>query len=303
MVAGIVLGAGAMLSTANATGVPGESASNPIVVASPNDVPQGAIEDEVSTFVTDNECDTTRSWVLTVHHPAVTHVVHHDAVTHTVHHDAVTHVIHHDAVPAVYGPDLWWNWSPNYTHGPQDYTPEFPNDERGTWQGPHENGGPDQDTYGTFNSSNGNSGNSSWFHREHGELITPGQDAYDETVVDQEAYDEVIVDQEAFDETVTDQEASDEVTFYAWTDGVTCTTDTPTPTPTPTPPVDNPSPKPPVNTPHNPSGHKPPAALAPPVARSLPNAGLSDTANTSLFVGLGLLIAGSGLLLLSRKRA
>lgn len=75
-------------------------------------------------------------------------------------------------------PDLWWNWSPNDTKGPQDYEPGFPVDARGTWQGPHANGGPQQDTYGTFNASNGNSGNSSWFHREKGTedqviVITP----------------------------------------------------------------------------------------------------------------------------------
>ena len=85
--------------------------------------------------------------------------------------------IHHDAVPAT--PDLWWNWSPNKDQGPFDGPPAFPNDDRGTWQGPHENGGPDQDMFGTFNSSNGENGRASWFHREHG---NPGQDAYDEVI-------------------------------------------------------------------------------------------------------------------------
>ena len=75
--------------------------------------------------------------------------------------------------PAVYGPDLWWNWSPNDTQGPQDYVPAFPSDDRGTWQGPHENGGPMQDTYGTFQTGGGNS---PFFHREHGALITPATD-------------------------------------------------------------------------------------------------------------------------------
>lgn len=63
-------------------------------------------------------------------------------------------------------PSQWWNWSPNHSQGPQDYEPNWPEDERGTWQGPHTNGGPDGE--GTFNVSNGNSGNSSWFHREPG---------------------------------------------------------------------------------------------------------------------------------------
>jgi hypothetical protein len=63
-------------------------------------------------------------------------------------------------------PSKWWNWSPNNYQGPQDFEPNWPVDERGTWQGPHTEGGPDGE--GTFNVSHGNSGNSSWFHREPG---------------------------------------------------------------------------------------------------------------------------------------
>lgn len=73
-------------------------------------------------------------------------------------------------VPTVSEPDRWWNWSPNDSQGPQDYTPDFPNDDRGTWQGPHNNGGPKQGTYGTFRNGGGNS---SFFHREKG-ASTPG---------------------------------------------------------------------------------------------------------------------------------
>ena len=69
-------------------------------------------------------------------------------------------------------PDLWWNWSPNHAQGPQDYVPAFPSDERGTWQGPHENGGPMQDRYGTFQTGGGNS---PFFHREQGTEGDPGQ--------------------------------------------------------------------------------------------------------------------------------
>ena len=69
-------------------------------------------------------------------------------------------------------PDLWWNWSPNHAQGPQDYVPAFPSDARGTWQGPHENGGPMQDTYGTFQTGGGNS---PFFHREEGTEGDPGQ--------------------------------------------------------------------------------------------------------------------------------
>lgn len=132
-----------------------------------------------------------------------------DAYTETINHLAVTHVVHHEAVAAT--PDLWWNWSPNKNQGPFDGPPSFPVDARGTWQGPHENGGPDQDTFGTFNSSHGQSGNVSWFHREHG---TAEVAAYDETVVDHEASVETV-----------DHSA------------VTCTTD-PTTAPTPDPVAD-----------------------------------------------------------------
>ncbi len=69
-------------------------------------------------------------------------------------------------------PDLWWNWSPNNAQGPQDYVPAFPSDDRGTWQGPHENGGPLQDTFGTFQTGGGNS---PFFHREQGTEGDPGQ--------------------------------------------------------------------------------------------------------------------------------
>jgi hypothetical protein len=127
----------------------------------------------------------------------------------TVHHDAVTHeetvvdveaydekVIDQQAQPAVDA--LWWNWSPNKDQGPFDGPPSFPTDERGTWEGPHHNGGPDQDTTGTFNSSNSDNGRASWFHRIGGSPALPEishlvhHDAVTHTitVVDVEAYDE-----------------------------------------------------------------------------------------------------------------
>jgi hypothetical protein len=46
--------------------VPGTSPENPIVVTDPAEVPEGAVEDEVSTYETPEACDTTRSWVLTI---------------------------------------------------------------------------------------------------------------------------------------------------------------------------------------------------------------------------------------------
>jgi hypothetical protein len=109
------------------------------------------------------------------------------AYTETINHPAETHVVHHDAVEAT--PDQWWAWSPNKDQGPFDGPPSFPSDARGTWQGPKDNGGPDQDTYGTFNTSNNDNGNGSWFHREHG---TAAADAFDETITDKAAWVETI---------------------------------------------------------------------------------------------------------------
>lgn len=134
-----------------------------------------------------------------------------------VHHDAVTHEEEGDAP--------WWNWSPDDTKGPQDYTPDFPNDERGTWH-LHSTGGPEKDSYGTFNVSNGGSGNSSWFHREHGEVV-------------------VVVDHEAYDEPGTPAvgEPQIKVVDVEGHDAVTCDEPSWTPTYT-TPPSDEPTDEP-----------------------------------------------------------
>ena len=75
-------------------------------------------------------------------------------------------------------PSKWWVWAPDNTHGPQDYEPNFPTDDRGKWVGPKTNGGPDQNTFGTFNASHGNSGNSSWFHRNPGVPGVAGTEGY-----------------------------------------------------------------------------------------------------------------------------
>jgi hypothetical protein len=106
------------------------------------------------------------------------------AFTETINHPAVTHVVHHDAVDAV--PSMWWNWSPNKDQGPFDGPPDFPTDARGTWEGPHTNGGPGQDQVGTFQQGEGNG---SWFHRS---AAVEGQDAFDETVTDTAAWTETI---------------------------------------------------------------------------------------------------------------
>ena len=97
------------------------------------------------------------------------------AYTEVIDHPAVTQVVHHPAVDAQ--PSQWWNWSPNKDQGPFDGPPSFPTDARGTWEGPHTEGGPDGT--GTFNVSNNDNGHSPWFHRE---AAVPGQDAWDETV-------------------------------------------------------------------------------------------------------------------------
>lgn len=70
---------------------------------------------------------------------------------------------HDEVVPGT--PSKWWNWSPNKDQGPFEGPPAFPEDERGTWQGPHTEGGPGQDQVGTYQASNGQ-GNSDWFHRQ-----------------------------------------------------------------------------------------------------------------------------------------
>ena len=60
-------------------------------------------------------------------------------------------------------PSQWWNWSPNNNRGPFNGPPAFPTDSRGTWQGPHTNGGPAGT--GTYQMGNGHG---SWFHRQAG---------------------------------------------------------------------------------------------------------------------------------------
>jgi hypothetical protein len=72
----------------------------------------------------------------------------------------------------------WWNFSPDDNRGPFEGPPAFPTDPRGTWQGPHTEGGPSQDLTGTFQQG---SGNAPWFHREAGTEGTPGQEEVSHT--------------------------------------------------------------------------------------------------------------------------
>jgi hypothetical protein len=111
----------------------------------------------------------------TIEHPAVTHIVHHPAVTHEE-----TEVV---------TPEIWANWAPNDTRGPQDYTPIWPTDDRGKWivhdQGvPPGHAGPD----GVYQKGGGNS---PFFYRQAEvtrTVIVTDSEAYDETVIDKEAW-------------------------------------------------------------------------------------------------------------------
>lgn len=80
--------------------------------------------------------------------------------------EEVSHMVPGELItPAVEAvPSKWWNWSPNHVRDPQDYVPNFPSDKRGTWHGPHTDGGPDGK--GTFQAGSGNHEDASWFHRE-----------------------------------------------------------------------------------------------------------------------------------------
>lgn len=157
-----------MFITAPAHAASGDSASDPIVVASPSEVPDDAVEDNPSTYVDPNsECANTRSWVQTVHHPAETHTV---------------VVVDKEEVP-----EIWANFSPDHQEGPFTGPPSWPTDERGTWHlhdkipGGHE--GPD----GVYQRDNPGQGNGDWFFRQnHQDAVT-----HEETVIDKEAYDVV----------------------------------------------------------------------------------------------------------------
>lgn len=96
-------------------------------------------------------CTPSQAYTETIKHPAVG--------------DPTLTVENPDYVPAQPGEtvSLWWNFSPNNSQGPLEGEPAFPEDARGTWQGPHSDGGPGQDLTGTFQQGNGNG---SWFHRE-----------------------------------------------------------------------------------------------------------------------------------------
>lgn len=207
----------------------------------------------------DEPCVPSEAWTETIEHPEVTE---------EVFHEAVTDVIHHPEVPAVTEtiPGIWANWSPNNTKGPQDYTPIWPEDERGTWHVhgdvPPGHAGPD----GVYQQGGGNS---PYFYRqaEKVNVITPAVPAWDEEVVIEEAYTETVVVEEAWTETIEHEAVTcDEPTEEPTPTGEPCPddslianpetgecepteppTDEPTPTDEPAPtdeptPTDNPTP-------------------------------------------------------------
>lgn len=165
---------------------PGTSAESPIVVTDVSEVPEGAVEDIPSTYMTDNECATTRSWVLTI--PGE-------------HHDAVTEVQNQwkrwvEGTPETYNwtlyertrewkdpeevsaePGFWTKFQPTGAsafEGP----PTYPTDPRGKWSDIKYNGGPAiPEGAVTYPSGDGviyqvGAGHGSWFYRQ------PPKDAY-----------------------------------------------------------------------------------------------------------------------------
>jgi hypothetical protein len=239
----VALGAGWVALTAapvSADPAPGSSPDNPIVVASPADVPAGAVSGGPVTDPGTGE--TTQTWTLTVpgssavaheeyqyskvvdvpevtdeqvvHHDAVTHVVHHDAVTHVVHHDAVTHVVHHDAVTHVVHHDA-------VTHDEQQVAPDgYAYCQKTTGKvkylsDPDWNG---QDTTGGDKGWNRCAGDDKYVT-----VTVTDKAAWDETVTDTDGWDETVTDAAAWNETVTDTPAWNETLTDAegWDETVT----------------------------------------------------------------------------------
>lgn len=249
-----IIAALALVFTANRAdgSSPGTSPADPIVVATPADVPEGAVEDDPSTYSTpDSECDVTRSWVHTV--PGE------EAVYATEYHFAKFTQTRHRH------PDSKGFWQVFSPTKPKTFTgpPAHPTDERGKWSAPKYSGGPQPEASGVFQQGGGNG---SWFYRHQGststwsewgpwtkwepEQHTSWQDSPEPLGTPQPHGSGTEKDGtqwerqwQAQHDGVTRQgdlisEATEgSTTYYAWTDGTTCTTPTPTPTeePTPTP--------------------------------------------------------------------
>lgn len=165
---------------------PGTSAESPIVVTDVSEVPEGAVEDIPSTYMTDNECATTRSWVLTIpgeHHDAVTQEQNQwvrwvEGTPETFNwtlYERTREWKDQEEVPAE--PGFWTNFQPTDAsafEGP----PTYPTDDRGKWSDIKENGGPEiPEGAVTYPSGDGviyqvGAGHGSWFYRQ------PPKDAY-----------------------------------------------------------------------------------------------------------------------------
>ncbi|HXH78638.1 hypothetical protein [Nocardioides sp.] len=64
--------------------------------------------------------------------------------------------------------EIWEVWSPNNTQGPQDYTPVWPEDERGTWQEAAEDIPPGHEGPDGVYQQGSENGNSNYFYRRNG---------------------------------------------------------------------------------------------------------------------------------------
>lgn len=100
----------------------GSSAENPLVVLDTSDVPADAVEDAVSTYSTDSQCDTTRSWVSTL---AGTEAITHSEARYQRVVDAVDGVANHQYFRVVEHPYI-----PQVTHTEMTYRRKVITQER-----------------------------------------------------------------------------------------------------------------------------------------------------------------------------
>lgn len=171
---------------ASASAAPGDSVTEPKVLTNPSDVPDGAVEDEISTYLTDDKCDTTRSWVKTI--PATEDVTHYEwgteERTRTVvpgeHHEAVTHTEYHfakftrtrtrtytEGIEATKGQHYSWTGGKRDKNNPPTEIPPSDNWQANTHKEPHGN------VTGLHYRAN-SKGNASWFYYVEGKPAVAG---------------------------------------------------------------------------------------------------------------------------------
>ena len=119
--------------------------------------------------------------------PCVAAAAYTETITPASNETVVDHAAYDEVIPGT--PGQWWNWSPNRSQDPFVGPPAFATDSRGTWQGPHTEGGPDG--IGTYQVGQGNG---SWFHREAG---TPDTTVHHDAVTHTVHHDAVTVDHPA----------------------------------------------------------------------------------------------------------